>query len=246
MPRIRLATRGDDAGSCLAANRAVEICARDGVMRNASVMAAAPFFADAARRLYDIPGLAIGLHLTLTSEWDAPIWGPCAPRERVRSLIDDRGAFPRDGQALGRQGARIDEMLIEAEAQLRTMEEAGLRPEYLDEHMGVADILPDLREPLDDWARGNGLIPIHRVRLVPGAGTLRERLATAPPGDYLWVNHPGYDDAEMRALGNASYPGAHVAAERESDRREWLDPALRETAALYDVAWVRFGELLSD
>lgn len=244
MSRIRLATRGDDAGSCLAANRAVEVCARDGVLRNASVMAPAPFFADAARRLKDIPGLAIGLHLTLTSEWDAPVWGPCAPADDVPSLIDARGGFPRDARALGHQGATVDEMLREAAAQLAAMQEAGLQPEYLDEHMGVADVLPQLRAPLDAWARAAGLRVIHGIRPLPGVGPLTARLATAPPGDYLWVNHPGYDGEEMRALGNASYPGKQVAAEREADRREWLDPALREAGAVYDVVWVRFGELL--
>ena len=68
--RISIVTRGDDAGSCVAANRGVEEAARFGVMRNASVMACGPALDDAAERLRRIPGLCIGLHLTLASEWD--------------------------------------------------------------------------------------------------------------------------------------------------------------------------------
>ena len=51
--RIRLITRGDDAGSSLSANRALFDCCAHGVLRNVSFMVPAPAFADAVRLFAD-------------------------------------------------------------------------------------------------------------------------------------------------------------------------------------------------
>lgn len=242
MARLRLVTRGDDAGSCLAANRAVEAAARAGTLRNASVIACGPWFDDAAERLREIDGLSVGLHLTLTSEWTAPVWGPLA--DAVPGLIDARGVFPPSVRDLKGQGATVDEVLREAAAQLARMRQAGLSPDYCDEHMGIAHVVADWRAPIDAWVRAEGMRVVHTVRGLPQGESISERFERATPGDYILVNHPGYDDEEMRAIGNADHPLGVVAREREGDRRFWLDPSLIEAARQHDVAFVRYSDIL--
>ena len=63
--RPRLIVTADDFGLHQAVNEAVERGFRDGVLRAASLMVAAPAMADAVARARRNPGLAVGLHLVL-------------------------------------------------------------------------------------------------------------------------------------------------------------------------------------
>ena len=237
---VKIVTRGDDAGSCVAANRGVEEAARFGILRNASVMACGPAFDDAAERLRGIPGLCIGLHLTLASEWDSVTWGPLTGSSHLK---DHRGVFPQSPAQLPRTPEAIAAMLTEAQAQLERMRAAELAPEYLDEHMAPTSwAVPELRDPLVAWAEAQGLMTVYHIPHLPGEGALLERLNEDLDGTFVYVNHPAVDDdGEVRRMGNADYSGEQLAQERSGDRKMWCDPVLREQK---DVAYIRYTETL--
>jgi chitin disaccharide deacetylase len=229
---VRVVARGDDAGACVAANRAVEQAAREGVLRNASVLACGPALQDASERLSHIPGLCIGLHLALASEWDRLTW---APLSRHPLLTDARGCLPQSPALLPRTDAAIEAMLLEADAQLAALRAAGLEPVYIDEHMGTsAWAVPELKAPLSAWAHERGL-PWPHLYGVPGDGPLTERLKTCPEGDYLWVNHPSFPEDDALLMGNADYPLEEILTERDADRRLWLE--LSPTERVHFVSW---------
>ena len=96
---IRLIVRGDDIGSSHAANLACIQSFREGIVRSVEVMVPAPWFPEAVRMLKDNPGLDVGVHLTLTSEWDNCKWRPLTGPS---SITDADGIlFPDDGPAEG-------------------------------------------------------------------------------------------------------------------------------------------------
>ena len=96
---IRLIVRGDDIGSSHAANGACIRCYRDGIVRSVEVMVSAPWFNEAARMLNENPQLDVGVHLTLTSEWENCKWGPLT---EAPSLVDEQGHFyPMTSQRKG-------------------------------------------------------------------------------------------------------------------------------------------------
>ncbi|MBB6051909.1 ChbG/HpnK family deacetylase [Armatimonas rosea] len=237
---VKLVTRGDDAGSCVAANRGVEEAARFGVLRNASVMACGPAFDDAAERLRGIPGLCIGLHLTLNSEWDNVTWGPLTD---FPILKDERGVFPQSPIDLPRGDEAIGAMLREAQAQLDRMRKADLAPEYLDEHMGVSSwVVHELREPLVAWAESQGLMTVYHIPHLPGTGSLLERLSEDLTQTYVYVSHPAIDDdGELRQLGNRKFTGEEIALERDTDRKMWCDPVLKQQK---NLAFIRYTDTL--
>ena len=68
------------------------------------------------------------------------------------------------------------------------------------------------------------------------------QLDAAPPGQYLIVGHPAYDNEEMRALGHEGYPGDVVAAEREWQRRIFVDPRIVAYCRENGVKPMRYDE----
>ena len=252
----RLIIRADDAGSSRAANRAILQCARDGLARNVSLMACGPCITSAAQILAALPNVDFGLHVTLNSEWDAPRWGPCAPRDQVRALLDGDGAFTRAPNVLFERGVSeemLEQMETEVAAQLQRLRALGLEISYLDEHMGVG-WLPGLRERLQALARREGLGWTHGIQGLPPAPdaarplsplqVLARRVEAAPDGDWLLVTHPAFDDEEMRAVGNEDFAPGQVARERRADRQLLLDSWLRRELDKQQVLVARYSEVL--
>lgn len=100
MPQIRIVTRGDDSGSCHSANRAIADAFKKGVLQNTSIMVPAPAFKATAKRYKKLDGLCVGLHATITDEWNTNRWGPVLDAGKVHSLVMKDGTFFKSTQAL--------------------------------------------------------------------------------------------------------------------------------------------------
>ncbi len=254
--RIRLITRGDDLGCARSLNRAVKECFQKGILRNCSVLAAAPFVEEAASMLAKTKGLCFGLHCDLTSEWDNVKWGPVAPREQVPSLIDERGYLHQTNDAV-RTSAKADEALIELQAQLDKARRLGFDIRYADLHMGTVQFVPGLPDKFGEWCRTNRLIDTRRIggRLsLPRSSPIDRRrpgdyvldlinsLKAAADGEYLIVGHLAYDDAEIRNLGHPGYPGQAVAHNLNWERLAYVDPRILKFVRENGVEPVRYDE----
>jgi len=250
-PRIRLVTRGDDAGSCHSANRAILEACDKGILRNASVMVPGPAF-EAAAAMFADTGICLGLHVTLNAEWETVKWGPVLPVEQVPSLVDEHGHFFNSPRALHERNPDVDQMVAEVQAQLERARQYGLPVSYLDEHMGVGR-LPGLRERLAALAQREGLVDAHPIPSLPHVADAPgdqvdkwiARLAHAAPGTYVLVTHPGYDEDDMRQLWHSPQKPGEVARERDGERRAWLDPRLKQACLDNEVEIVRYTDVLT-
>lgn len=253
---LRIIFRGDDAGSARSANLALHECAEHGVLRNIGFMAPGPGFAHAAEQFGGAPtaGAGFGLHVTLSSEWDHPKWGPVLPAARVPSLVDGNGHFTPAPNVLHGRGFSVAEALAEIEAQLDRTLGAGLPIEYIDEHMGVSWIHPGLRAGIAALAERRGLVDAHGVPGLPpaparGANVVEdwcarlEHAAANGGGTFVVVSHPTLDDEEMRAYTGANMPPGELARQRDRDRRALLDPRLRETCERLGVERIRYRDV---
>src|SRR5438105_2235659 len=83
----------DDAGMARSINRAIILAWQRRVLTSTSLMAPCPCFSEIASFALSHPTFDVGVHLTLTSEWDDYRWRPLSPRHRVRSLVDGDGYF---------------------------------------------------------------------------------------------------------------------------------------------------------
>lgn len=164
---IRLFVRGDDFGNSQSSNLALSAALDAGILGWVSVMVVGPWITETARILERHPNTSVGLHLTLTSEWDQLRWRPLLSAIQVPTLVAPDGAFFKNywlnSNSTQEQLAALDpEARVrlsrimaselpdaqEAEAELRAQVgramEMGLRIDYIDCHMGVA-CLPPLR-----------------------------------------------------------------------------------------------------
>ena len=131
-----LIINADDFGAFHCGNAAVMDLLTDpaSALTSSTVMAPAPWAAQACRFAANNPQLAIGVHLTLTSEWSDLRWGPVNERGTA-SLRDAQGYFYRSTPEV-EQHAAIDEVRGEIRAQIERCLRLGLKPAHADNHMG--------------------------------------------------------------------------------------------------------------
>lgn len=127
-----LAVTADDFGLAPEVNEAVERAHRHGILTAASLMVAEPWAADAVARARSLPGLGVGLHLTLV-EGRAVL-----PPSRIPDLLGPDGRLRTD---LARYGAAIffrqvvkAQVAAEIEAQFEAFAATGLPLDHVDAH----------------------------------------------------------------------------------------------------------------
>jgi len=102
----------------------------------ASTMVPCGWFPAAAALCRDHPEVDMGVHLTLTSEWDAYRWAPISTRDPASGLIDAEGCFPRAVAPVVRS-AELGAVRGELAAQIERALAAGIDVTHLDCHMAV-------------------------------------------------------------------------------------------------------------
>lgn len=251
MPNIQLVTRADDAGLTQSVNRAIGETITAGVTRNVSVMAPAPALRDAVRYLAGNPDVCIGMHATLSSEWQELRWGPILPPEQVPSLVDRQGYFLPSPADLHRRGAPVaEEVAAELRAQLATLRECGLTVSYVDEHMGTGWV-GGVGAAIAELAAEEGLIDADRtVAPLPGPlgresspDELYRRLRSLDAGAYVLITHPGFADEELARLHGVGFENGGVGDARAADRQLLLDPRLRQSDHRSVHRLVRYTDL---
>jgi predicted glycoside hydrolase/deacetylase ChbG (UPF0249 family) len=238
----RVVFRGDDAASTEGANLAIAQAVEDGVLRNVSVMATGAALEHAASVFKDLEGIAIGLHVTLNSEWEEVKWGPVLPASQVPSLVEGDGWFTTAPDVLAKSGFDLDEAMAEVEAQLARLRAVGLPVDYLDEHMGVGKV-PGLRDRLAELCVREGLVDHAQVAYLrdvttSDAGSLIGDILRGPDEPFVVVTHPlpNLDPVARRFTAGGRNPG-EILRERANDRRALTDPRL--------VDFVKQGKLAS-
>jgi predicted glycoside hydrolase/deacetylase ChbG (UPF0249 family) len=256
---IKLVVRADDIGSCHAANLACIRCYREGIVQSVEVMAPCPWFNEAAKMLRENPGFDVGVHLTLTSEWENYKWGPLT---QAPSVVDAQGHFyPQTAQrpdfppntGFLQCGWKIDEVEKELRAQIELAKKTIPQVSHLSSHMGTPTCTPELRALVQRLAKEYKL-PID----TPGAqylpwtadskasaeqreAALIKALEALKPGVWIVIEHPGLDTPEMRAMGHKGY--WEVASHRDGVTRSFTSPKVKEVIQRRGIQLVSYHDM---
>jgi chitin disaccharide deacetylase len=129
----QLAITADDFGASSRVNDAVVRGARHGILNSASWMAGGACADEALALAREVPGLALGVHLTLVCG------RAVSPASRIPLLVDPDGWFPRSpvvqGLRLARSRAAREQMRLELRAQIERCLSGGHQPRHLDAHL---------------------------------------------------------------------------------------------------------------
>jgi len=127
----------DDIGMCHASLSAYADLSQRGLISAGSVMVPCPWFLATAQHCLTHPDTTdMGVHVTLTSEWDSGYrWGPVSTRDPASGLMDTDGFMPRTTAEV-RANAKPEAVAVEIEAQVTRALEAGIDVTHMDSHMG--------------------------------------------------------------------------------------------------------------
>jgi chitin disaccharide deacetylase len=140
-----LILNADDFGMCHDQNEGVIRGLQEGLFTSSTILVTCPWFEEAAVFARNYPAADLGVHLTLTAEWDRYKWGPVSGRDAVPSLVDERG-YLWQTVAQVYEHARLDEAEAELRAQIEKAFAAGIDATHLDSHMGTLQLRADYHE----------------------------------------------------------------------------------------------------
>jgi predicted glycoside hydrolase/deacetylase ChbG (UPF0249 family) len=123
----------DDIGMCQATLPAFSDLIDSGLVSSGSVMVPCPWFPEAASFCRKHPSVDIGVHLTLTSEWNEYRWGPVSTRDPASGLIDEEGYFYRNQSLWERPDTKV--IRGEMQAQINQARKAGMDLTHINCHM---------------------------------------------------------------------------------------------------------------
>jgi predicted glycoside hydrolase/deacetylase ChbG (UPF0249 family) len=267
-----LIVHADDVGVTHSVNAATIKALESGLVNSASLMVPCPWFPEIADYAKSHPAADLGIHLTLTSERVYYRWGPVASKDRVPSLVDEKGYFHQDWTP----ATRIDpkEADLELRAQIDRAYAMGFRPTHLDSHQYrlfdngkelfevVVRIAHDYKLPVfvvRDWfadrpylqsALGPGDIVIdHTVTIEPTVPPdkwnefYKTALKNLQPGVTEFVIHLGYDNEEMKAATRER--DTWGAAWRQRDFDFFTSQEFRQLLTKQNIKLVTWRELSS-
>jgi predicted glycoside hydrolase/deacetylase ChbG (UPF0249 family) len=160
--RLKLIVNADDFGISEAVNRGIVDAHDRGIVTSTSLMATGPAFEHAVELARSRPGLAVGVHLTLTEQ---------RPLTSELGFVTANGTLPRHTVQLLRQilGKRVSLPHVhrELDAQIRRVRAAGIAISHLDGHQHV-HVLPGVTGVVADLAAVHGISavrsPAERLR----------------------------------------------------------------------------------
>ena len=105
-----------------------------GLVSSGAAMVPCAWFPTVAAYARRVPQADIGVHLTLTSEWDMARWGPVSTRDPTSGLVDGAGYFYTTRRQV-EEAADLDAVRLEVRTQVARAVAAGIDVTHVDTHM---------------------------------------------------------------------------------------------------------------
>jgi predicted glycoside hydrolase/deacetylase ChbG (UPF0249 family) len=256
----RLIVRGDDMGYTHSGNEAILKTFRDGIATSIEVIVPSPWFPEAVAILNANPTVDVGIHLALTSEWDNVKWRPLTD---CKTLQDQDGYFlpmvwPNKnypGKAIKDNPVNSGEIEKEFRAQIELALQKIPRISHLSSHMGCTELNDDVKEITARLAaeykiaidpRASGVISVgydgpHRTSEEKLKSFLAMLDKLEPGKTYLFVDHPGLDSPELRAVHHIGYED--VAIDRQGVTDVWTSLIVKEAIRKKGIQLISYGTL---
>lgn len=261
-----LAIRIDDLGAFHSVNEACIKTYRSGIARSVEVMPVAAWYPEGVKLLKENPGLDVGLHLVLTSEWENVKWRPLT---QCPSLTDENGyfypmMFPNPaypGQAVLEHNWDIKEIEQEFRAQIEMALKDIPQLSHLSGHMLSTGFNKEVNELVLRLAGEYNLPSIDRMESTKdydfsyigydGPKRTPEEKETSfikslnklePGKRYLFLDHPAFDTDEMKTVFHIGYED--VAFDRQGVTDLLTSPRVKKVIEEKGIKLISIKELV--
>lgn len=261
-----LIMRIDDMGALHSVNTASIDTYQNGIAASAEVLVVGGWFPEAVKMLKENPGLDVGVHLAITSEWENVKWRPLT---HCPSLVDENGYFfPMMGPNEAYPGQSIFENMQnfdikEIEQEFRAQIELALKniPQvtHISGHMMSTGFSKEVNEMVKRLSKEYGLPSIDRMDSGKDYGfsyigydgpkaTSEEKIASFIKAldkveagkTYIFIDHPAYNDSEMETVMHIGYED--VAVDRQGVTDLLKSPELAEAIKAKGIKLITFSE----
>jgi predicted glycoside hydrolase/deacetylase ChbG (UPF0249 family) len=232
---VKLVVQSDDFGMCHAVNTGTVEAFVGGIVTQTTAMVPCPWF-DEAVALAREHAIPVGVHQTLTCEWDFLRWRPMTSGS---SLVGEDGTFHRTVEA-AQAALDHDETVAELTAQAGRFLASGLAINHFCTHMGM--VAPDAYAEIAERYATPFLYPgtprslrFTSITFLSAREAdaklpfLLRRLGKLEPGVHLLNAHCGTPGEELASItGPDSEAYAWAEAFRSSDLEVLTHPDVRE------------------
>jgi len=256
---VRLVVRGDDMGYSHSGNLAIIQCYQEGIQQSIEVIVPSPWFPEAVRLLEENPGVDVGIHLALTSEWDNVKWRPLTecpgitdPDGYFYPMVRPNKNYP--GQSILENDWKIEEVEREFRAQIELALKKIPRITHITGHMGCTGFDDKVKVLAEQLAKEYNLyidldrLGVSRATYAGPRGTSEEKIESfikmlieLKPGTYIMVDHPGLNNAELQAISHIGYET--VATDRQGVTDTWTSEKVKAAIKELGIEIISYADL---
>jgi predicted glycoside hydrolase/deacetylase ChbG (UPF0249 family) len=256
----RLIVRGDDMGFSHSGNEALIQCSKNGIQTAIEIIVPSPWFPEAVKMLAANPNIDVGVHVALTSEWDNVKYRPVS---NSPSLTNEDGYFypfiyPNKnypGEALMENNPKLEDIEREIRAQIELAKKKIPRISHISAHMGCYSMNQEVKAIAKKLAKEYKVdidpteLGVKNVRYSGPKETSEQKIQSflkmldeLKPGEtYLFVDHPGLDTPELRAIYHIGYED--VAVDRQGVTDTWTDQRVKDAIKSKKIKLISYADL---
>lgn len=256
----RLIVRGDDMGYSHSGNLALIKSYKEGIEKSIEVIVPSPWFPEAVKLLQENPGVDVGIHLAITSEWENVKWRPLTDCASIR---DSSGyffpmVFPNKdypGLSIRENKWTLEDIEKEFRAQIELALKKIPRISHISAHMGCTELSPQVRAIAKKLAKEYNIDidpSDYEVQYAPYDGpnkTAAQKVQSfinmlnklEAGKTYLFVDHPGLNDAELQAIYHIGYED--VAADRQGVTDLFTDEKVKAVIKAKGIELIAYKDL---
>lgn len=258
----RLIIRGDDMGFAHAGNLGIIESYKNGIEKSIEVLVPSLWFPEAVKMLRENPGVDVGIHLTLTSEWDNIKWRPLTD---CKSLEDSDGYFYpmiwTDKNYPNRNLLAHAWKLAEIEKEWRAQIETAIKNipsiSHISSHMGCTDMDKSVHALAIKLAKEyhinietkdfNVIDVDYDGAHITSSEKIKSFIAmldTLKPGNtYLFVDHPAINSPELDAVHHIGYE--NVAEDRQGVVDLFTSDEVKKVIQQKNIQLISYKDLIS-
>jgi predicted glycoside hydrolase/deacetylase ChbG (UPF0249 family) len=258
----KLIVRGDDMGYSHSGNEALIKSYVEGIETSIEIIVPAPWFPEAVKMLEKNPKIDVGLHFAITSEWDNIKWRPLTAAPSLRNkdgyfypMLFHNKNYPM--QAIMDNDWKIEDIEKELRAQIEMAKKYIPRLSHVSGHMGSLAFTKEMKEmtarigkeyniQMVDAGSSNIQYIGYEFRnkttqeRIEGFIKMLDKLERGKT--YVFVEHPGLDNEELRAISHIGYED--VAKERQDVTTVFTSEKVKEALVKKGINLVSYKEAL--